>query len=372
MNDQSLGTISAFTGPKSMFRLCMQHHQIFITSPLEPQHVERIRAAAGRQADVIYEPDWLAPTRYEADHKGEPGFQRSAEQEARWRAHLATATILFDFPAGSRQEGGGLAHAPHVRWVQTTSSGVGQMVKEHGLVDSDVLITTARGVHAAPLAEFAMMAILLHVKRHAYLQAEQQARRWVRYCGEGLAGKSVLIIGAGKVGSETGRLAQAFGMRVTAVVRRPSPDRCAELHADTVLGIDALADGVAEADAIVLAAPHTPATEGLLDARLIARMKAGVAFINIGRGQLVDEDALIAALATGAIGFAALDVARTEPLPAASPLWGMSNVLISPHSASTIASENAAITEIFCHNIPLFFAGNQAAMQNVLNKVEMY
>ena len=184
--------------------------------------------------------------------------------------------------------------------------------------------------------------------------------------------QTVLIVGAGKVGSETGRLAQAFGMRVTAVVRRPSPDRCAELHADRVVGIDSLADGVAEADAIVLAAPHTPATEGLLDARLIARMKPGVAFINIGRGQLVDEDALVAALATGAIGFAALDVARTEPLPSASPLWDMPNVLISPHSASTIASENAAIIEIFCHNLSQFFAGNETGMRNVLNKLEMY
>ena len=82
----------------------MQHGQIFITSPLEAEHVERIRAAAERRADVIYERGLAPPTRYMADHKGEPGFQRSAEQQARWRAHLATATILFDFPAGSRRK----------------------------------------------------------------------------------------------------------------------------------------------------------------------------------------------------------------------------------------------------------------------------
>ena len=334
----------------------MPRHVIFITSPLEAEHVDRIRSVAGTQAEVIYDADLMPETRYIADHKGRSDFRRSKQQEERWRDHLARATILWDFPAGRLDNGGGLALAPHVQWVQTTSSGVGQQVKDFGLVQSDVLVTTARGVHARPLAEFAMMALLLHAKQHSYLREEQRGHRWIRYCGQGLAGKTLLVIGAGKVGSETGRLARAFDMKVIAVVRRPTGDRRAELHADEVLGLDALEDVVGRADAIVLAAPHTPATEGIVSAAVIERMKPDVVFINVARGQLVDEDALIAALRNGRIGFAALDVAKIEPLPQASPLWDMPNVLISPHSASTIARENEAITDIFCHNIPLFLA----------------
>ncbi len=350
----------------------MDRQIIFLTSPIEAEHVARIRTCATPAVDVIHEPDLLPPTRYTADHKGIPGFVRNAEQEARWRSHLQRATILWDFPAGPVDNGGGLSLAPHVRWVQTTSSGVGPMVRDFGLVESDVLITTARGVHARPLAEFAVMALLTHAKRYAFLKEEQKAHRWERYCGTSLAGQTLLVVGAGKVGAEVGRFAQAFGMTVIALVRRPSDDRRAELHADEVLGLDRLEEAVARADAVVLAAPHTPATEGIISRSVIGRMKPGVVFINVGRGQLVDEDALIEALQTDRIGLAALDVARIEPLPPHSPLWDLPNVLISPHSASTVATENAAITEIFCHNIPLFLAGRFAAMTNVLDKTQLY
>lgn len=349
----------------------MQRHVIFVTSPLEAEHVARIRSVAPADLEVICEADLLPPTRYIADHKGKPGFRRTDQQEERWRAHLQRATILWDFPAGY-PDSGGLALAPQVQWVQTTSSGVGQQVKDLGLLDSDVLITTARGVHARPLAEFAMLGLLLHAKRHASLQEEQRAHRWVRYCGEGLAGRTLLVIGAGMVGSEIGRLACAFGMHVVALVRRPAGDRRAELHAHEVLGLHALEGVVGRADAIALAAPHTPATEGIVSRAVIERMKPGVVFINVARGQLVDEDALIAGLQAGRIGFAALDVAKVEPLPDASPLWDLPNVLVSPHSASTIAAENDAITSIFCNNIPIFLNGDRTTMLNVFNKAEMY
>ncbi len=348
------------------------HHSIFVTSPLEVDYVNRIRAAVPPAVEVIHEADLLPPTRYVADHKGEANFRRSDAQELRWREHLKRATVLWDFPAGPVSDGGGLALAPHVQWVQTTSSGVGQMVQAYGLADRDVLVTTARGIHARPLAEFSIMALLLHVKRYDHLKGEQSAHRWERYCGESLAGKTLLIIGAGKVGAELGRMARCFDMRVIALVRHPHDDRRAELHADEVRGLDALDTAVAEADAIVVSAPHTPETDGMISRAVIARMKPGVIFVNIGRGQLVDETALTEALEGGRIGFAALDVARTEPLPASSRLWDLPNVLISPHSASTVAAENAAITDIFVHNIKKFFAGDHETMINLLDKKRMY
>jgi len=350
----------------------MDKHTIFLTSPIEPEHVARIRAAATPAVDVIFEPDLLPEIRYVADHKGVSGFSRSPEQEARWRAHLQRATILWDFPAGPVDSGGGLSLAPHVRWVQTTSSGVGPMVRDLGLSERDVIVTTARGVHARPLAEFTMMALLSHAKRYPFLKREQKARRWERYCGTSLAGQTLLVVGAGKVGAEVGRFAKTFGMTVLAMVRRPSDDRRAALHADEVHGLDALNEIVSRADAIVIAAPHTPTTEGMIGRSVIARMKPDVVFINIGRGQLVDEQALIEALQSGRVGLAALDVAQVEPLPAQSVLWDLPNVLISPHSASTVATENAAITEIFCQNIPLFLAGRTSEMTNVLDKAQLY
>ena len=345
---------------------------VVITSPLEEEHVARIRAAAPANVTVIYEPDLLPPTRYVADHKGVDGFVRSPDQEKRWRDNLSRATILWDFPAGELSDGGGLACAPSVKWVQTTSSGVGKLIEKLGLTDHPVLVTTARGIHAVPLAEFTMMALLTHTKRLAYLQVEQKAHRWERYCGTDLPGKVMTIVGAGRVGAEVGRLAKAFGMKVLAVVNRPSPARAAELHADEVLGRDGLEAAIATADCITVCTPHTPETEGMIDAAMIGRMKSSVVFVNIARGQVVDEDALIAALREKRIAFAALDVARIEPLPASSPLWDLPNVLISPHSASTVASENAKLTDIFIDNMKHYLAGDFGNMSNVLDKKRLY
>ncbi|MBM9593028.1 D-2-hydroxyacid dehydrogenase [Roseitranquillus sediminis] len=339
---------------------------ILVTSPLEEEHVSRIREAAPEGVTVVCDQDLLPDTRYVADHKGVDTFTRTAEQEERFAAHLRRATILWDFPAS------GLADAPNVRWVQTTSSGVGQLVSKLKLADHPVVISTARGVHAGPLAEFAMMALLIHAKRLDYLRAEQKAHRWERYCGTDLRGRVMAVVGAGRVGAEVGRLAKAFGMHVLSVVNRPSPERAAELHADEVMGPDRLVDAVSRADCVTLCAPHTSDTENMIDAGVIARMKPGVVFVNIGRGQLVDEEALIEALRDDRIGFAALDVARMEPLPKDSPLWDMPNVLISPHSASTVESENEKIVDIFIENLRHFVAGEPDRMINVFDKTRMY
>jgi phosphoglycerate dehydrogenase-like enzyme len=346
-------------------------HTIFITSPLEYEHVERIRETAPEGVELIYEPDLLPQTRYVGDHKGRDGFARTSRQEGRWREALAQATILWDFPSGP--EGSrGLSLAPNVKWVQTTSSGVGQAVASMGLANSDVIITTARGVHADALAEFALFIMLAHVKDLPRLHREQQAHRWERYCCGELAGKSLTIIGAGQVGARVASLARAFNMRVNAVVSRPSPERRAELFADNVYGQADLKKAVRDADYIVLATPHTPQTERMIDKDVWAATKRGVVFINIARGQVVDEPAMIDALGSGHIGMAGLDVAVTEPLPPGSPLWSMPNVIISPHSASTAPSENRKITDIFIQNLGHYVRRETDQMINVLDKVRMY
>ena len=345
----------------------MPKHRIFIASPLEAEHVDTIRAAAPAAVDVVYEPDLLPPTRYVGDHVGAP-FVRDDAQRRRWWTALADAEILWDLPPSPEDA----ALAKHLKWIQTTSTGVGPSVRALGLQNSGIVVTTARGVHAGPLAEFVFMALLAHFRGLRHLIAEQQAHRWIRYCGEPVAGRTICVIGGGDLARGIATVARALRMRVLAVVRDPAKARGhAELF-DGIHGREGTLSVLSISDAVVMTVPHTPDTEGMMDAAAFAAMQPAAAFINIGRGQTVDQDAMIAALRGGRLGFVALDVAAAEPLPPESPLWDMPNVLISPHSASTVTGENARITEIFVHNLRCFLDGRVADMKNRLNTDLLY
>lgn len=341
-----------------------------ITSPLEQEHVDRILAAHGGDIELIYRPDLLTPPRYVADHTGAPDWKRTAAQAEEWYDLLRRANVLWDFAYGERQ--GPLELSPDLRWVQTTSAGVGQYVKRLGLQDSDVIVTTSSGVHARPLSEFVFAALLFHNKKIAHLQAEQKAHRWARYCATELHGQTIAIVGPGRIGRETARLARAFGMTVWAMASDNTPERAEALGVDRLFGRDGLREMLSGADCVVLCCPHTPETEGLIGPDEVAALKPGVVLVNISRGVVIDEDAMIAALRADRIGLAALDVFRTEPLPADSPLWNLPNVLVNPHSASTADTENAKITDIFIHNLGHFLAGELQAMSPVLDKQRLY
>jgi len=345
---------------------------IFISTPLESEHVERIRSVAPDRLNVIYETDLFPPTRYTADHHGKSGSYRTSEQERRWRENIARADIFWDFPPKGPDGAGGIDLASNVKWVQTTSSGVGQLVVSLGLQHKDILVTTASGVHAGPLAEFFLLGALMHFKRLAYLKSEQKIHHWERYCGDDLNGKVLAIVGAGSVGRHIAEVGRCLGMRVIALDVELAPDHAAELGFEEIFPSTGLHQMLAKADVVVLSVPHTPDTEGLIDAHAFGAMKEGVVYVNIARGQVMDEPALIEALESGRIGFAALDVFAVEPLPQDSPLWDMPNVLVSPHSASTVASENAKITDIFCHNLLCYIDGRIDEMKNVLDKSKMY
>ncbi len=338
---------------------------VFIASPLEAEHVARIRAV-DPALHVLYEPELLPPTRYVADHKGAP-FTRDAKQQRRWQDLLGQAEILWDLPAPED-----VAHATRLRWIQTTSTGVGQAVAALGLRERDILVTTARGVHARPLAEFVFMALLMHWRGLRHLDTEQRAHRWERYCGEAVAGRTLITIGAGDLARGCARVAKAFDMRVVAITRDPAKAREHGTLFDEIRPVADLHTMLAAADAVVVTVPHTAATERLIGPAAFATMRPGIAFVNIARGHVIDEPALIEALRSGRIGFAALDVAETEPLPPNSPLWDFPNVLISPHSASTVTSENAGITDIFVHNLRCWLDGRIGTMRNVLDKTLLY
>jgi phosphoglycerate dehydrogenase-like enzyme len=263
-------------------------------------------------------------------------------------------------------------YAPNVRWIQTSSAGVGQAAHRLGIKPGQPIITTSSGVHARPLTEFVIMVLLMAVKHHAYLSRDQQAHRWERFCSDELSGKTLAIIGPGRIGREIARLARAFDMRPVAMSRTITPQRANELGVDRLYARSELHDLLSTADALVLCAPHTPETEDMLGAAEFRAMKPGLIFINIARGQLIDESALLEALRDGTVAFAGLDVFRTEPLPADSPFWDMPNVLVNPHSASTSDRENGRITDIFIHNIQCYADGRFADMRNVLDIERMY
>ncbi len=341
---------------------------VLIASYLEPEHIERIRHVDPR-INVIYEPDLLRPPRYAADHIGE-ARARTPAQEDRWRQLLREANVLFDFDQTHRDDLPELA--PNVTWIQATSAGIGQFVEQqrYAVRMPGTVFTTASGVHAVPLAEFCIMTLLMFNKGASRMARDQQRRHWERYAGTDLRGRTLGIIGVGKIGAEVARLSRAFGMTVLGTKRNPSSVDPASLHLDRLYPLNDLHSLLQASEYLVMIAPHTPETERMISSTELALLPRGAFLINIGRGATIDEAALIAALRSGHLGGAALDVFAEEPLPTDSSLWNMPNVLISPHSASTSDRENERLTDLFCENLRRYLA--ERPLLNVLNTERLY
>ncbi len=337
----------------------MTRTQVLIASPLEAELAARIQAADPR-AEVLFEPELLPPARYPADHRGDPAFERDAEGEARWRALLDRAEVLFGVPGDSAE---GLAEVvnglPRLRWVHATSAGAGEQVRKAELSPEAlerVTITTSSGVHAVPLAEFAVLGLLAVAKELPQLVEDQRARAWpeVRQPLRELSGQTLFLVGLGEIGREVARLGRALGMRTVGFRRTqgPPPEWVDEVH-----GPERLTELADQADAMVVSLPMTEQTAGLVDRATIERLPASCIFVNVGRGGVVDEPALVDALRDRRIAGAVLDVFTTEPLPADSPLWTLPNVLVTPHAAALSARENERITELFTDNLRRFLDG---------------
>ena len=203
---------------------------IVIASPLEPEHVERIASVAPDRTRVLFRPELLPPTTYESDHNGPAGWKRSDADEAEYRAMLREADVLWDFYRAP--DAGPFELSPKLKWVQTTSAGVGQMVRRLGLAESDLIVTTASGVHGQPLTEFVFAALLFHYKQFPTLLSDQQAHRWKRLSTDTLKGARLALIGPGRIGREIARIGKAFNMEVRAMGRTNSPERARELGVD--------------------------------------------------------------------------------------------------------------------------------------------
>lgn len=331
---------------------------VAIAVPLEAEQVERIRAV-DPSVTVLYEPELLPPERYPADHGGDPGFRRTAAEEERYWEILNQAQVLYGFP---NENPAGLARIaasnPRLQWIHAMTAGAGGTVKASGL-DTECLsklkITSSAGVHALPLAEFAALGILNGFKRSAELAQDQAAKLWpeVRTPTRLVNGSHLVITGLGEIGLETARIARALGMTVSGTKRTVEPLAGIEEVTDN----EGLAGLLAGADAVVNTLPGTPYTEKLFNRAIFAAMNPGTVFVNVGRGTVVDEAALLEALDNGQVSYACLDVFAVEPLPQGSPLWNHPRVMVSPHTSALSAAENRLIAERFCSNLRTFLDG---------------
>ncbi len=265
-----------------------------------------------------------------------------------------------------------LARAPHLAWVHSATSGVERALtpasRERGLV-----VTNARGVFSRPIAEYVLMMILAVSRRLPQLLELQRERTWQPLEGTELRDVTVGIVGLGSIGRAVGALATAFGCRVVAIRRRPDGDDSGrgdreevadadersfgEVMVDRVGGPDTLPELLGESDFIVLAAPLTPETEDMMNAETLAMVKPGAWLINVARGRLIDERALLRALRDGPLGGAVLDTFRDEPLPPMSSFYDLPNVIVTPHTAWSSGRVLDRSVELFCDNLRRFAKG---------------
>ncbi|MGK7862551.1 D-2-hydroxyacid dehydrogenase [Falsiroseomonas sp. E2-1-a4] len=265
-----------------------------------------------------------------------------------WRNHLA-------------------AKAPRLKFIQSISAGVDQYDKAV-LAGAGIRLASAQGANANAVSEHAMSLILAQARLLPQARDNQVKQHWRGMIGDltqredELGGKTLLVVGIGRIGGRLARLAKAFDMKVVGL--RQDPSKGSE-GADEIHGMDALHAQLGRADIVALTCALTPETRGLMNAAAFAAMKPGATLVNVARGAVCDEAALIAALASGQLGQAALDVTAEEPLTGASPLWAMPNVFITPHTGGETRAYEGNVLDLLEANLPRLRAGEKLVNQVV-------
>jgi len=334
---------------------------VLINFTLGERYVDLIRAASPRvRISQVY-------TQI-AEGEGAPGPEDWHQREGdELNALLAEAEVLFTF----RFPVAWIANAPNLRWIQLASAGSDFIQREGLFVQRpDMLLTTASGVHEVPISEHIIASILHFSRGFPRAVRNQAARNWERYQADEVQGRMVCFIGYGPIARKAAALCQALGMRVTAIrasiaEQQPGFEAVGRFYPPTELN-----QVLAEADYVVLAAPRTPQTENILSAAQFDAMKETAVLVNISRGALVDQPALIDALQEGKIGGAALDVFAEEPLPESSPIWEIPNVLVTPHIAGSNPHYDKRVTELFIDNLHRYLANEP--LKNLVDKNRGY
>lgn len=313
----------------------------YLSGPLSAEHLAELQALAPNVTFLV-------------DLAADEALARAAELDGA-DAHLLNDDLL--------------AAATKLRWVQSWSAGVDRYLQLDRLRDSDrIVLTNMQGVHGPAIAEHVFATLLALTRKLPALYENQREGRWDRQGAAGataLAGRTMFVVGMGGIGSQIARRAHAFDMRVVATVRNPE-GREQPAYVDEMGGAEDLDRLLPQADVVAIALPLTKETRGLFDTERLALMPAGSWLVNIGRGPIVDTDALLAALRSGHLAGAALDVTDPEPLPAEHPLWKLDNVIITPHVASRAELTGQRRWEIVKENVRRFAAGE--ALINVVDK----
>jgi D-2-hydroxyacid dehydrogenase (NADP+) len=268
-------------------------------------------------------------------------------------ALLAGADIIFglvlpkDLPA----------RAPKLKWVQMMSAGVDRLVRSE-IWQSAVLITGVSGIHAAPISEFVILEMLMFAKNAPQFFRMKEKREWKRFAPTVLRSRTVGIVGLGSIGKEVARLAGAFGMRVIAT-RRSTRQPGRARYVDLLLPAARLKQLLSESDFVVIATPLTAETRGLIGEDELRAMKPTAYIINIARGGIIDEEALVRAIEEKRIAGAGLDVTSSEPLPADSRLWDFDNIILSPHISGGMDDYMERATDLFCENLRRYLDGKK-------------
>ena len=339
--------------------------RVLVSYALDPALVEQLEGVdarlelqvLGQEARQLFRGQGRADGRSSGRYPSEMEAQtaRRELQEA-----MAEAEVLFGFwgpaliemyPTPDELH----RQAPNLRWIQLTSAGVDRAARS-GLLESDFMVTSSSGLHATPIGEYVVCLMLMFCKGASRFIRAQERQEWIRYLPQELYGKTVGVVGLGHIGAEVARLAKAFGCRILAT-RRSVTARTTDEVADELLPPSDLPYLLAESDFVVLAVPSTPQTRQLIGEAELRSMKSTAMLINIARGAVVDEEALVRALKEGSIAGAGLDVFAQEPLPPESELWGLENVIMSPHISGGTEIYNQRAVGIFCENLRRYLAG---------------
>ncbi len=312
--------------------------KIVISDPLgfEDEHMSMLRDAAGDGTIVVPNEDDLV-------------------------AEMADAEVFIGYHSPEI-----FSSAPKLKWIQTTAAGLDMMLTPD-VIECGLIVTNASGLHAAPVVETAWALTLAVARYLKTFQRQQNEHDWTQFIPHDLDGRTVGIVGLGGIGRRYARIAAAFGMRVIAVDRHspPKPDEVESLH-----GLHRLNDLVAEADVLLVSCPATAETQGLIGAEQISLLKSTAILVNIARGGIVDEPALIECLTEGRIAGAGLDVTAVEPLPKNDPLWDTPRLVITPHIAGWSGDRSRRLVEFFCENLRRYRSGEP--LKNLVDQSRGY
>ncbi|WIM12188.1 D-2-hydroxyacid dehydrogenase [Enhydrobacter sp.] len=301
--------------------------------------------------------------RFDARQTGIRNFEVRAYDELQKRIGEADVVVVSGMWKNDL-----IAHAPKLKFIQSISSGIDQYSREQ-LGAKKVRLASAAGVNARAVAEHAMALLLAVARRLPEARDNQHRKTWRGMIGDlaeredELGGKTLLVVGMGRIGSHLARLARAFDMKVIGIRRDPAQG---DNGADSIHAMGDLVKLVPEADFVALTCALTPETTGLMSAAAFAAMKPSAVFVNVARGRVADETALIETMKRGKIWAAALDVTADEPLPASSPLWAMPNVFITPHTAGETRRYEDNVLDILVDNLERLWRGETALRNQVL------